>query len=663
MLIGPRQTFVLSCYLSPPGDFSILASRHDQSVALWRRQEGRVELVRLWELERITGQKHHRWPLFTVERAQTFINALLETEGLSLDDVEVVYGTPGLPNCGTIAVPQGAERFPMHSLSHLFSALLLDTVTFKNESIFGMAMDSGPDTVLDARDPEFWYAGCHSDRGVISYLPMSSPAPLYSAAALHFGLEPGSLMALASASRTAIKYDVESAASRLRLLGGRVPPWSEAANFVAELIAETERQLSCAAVDSAFSYEDNVCSAVMKLVQRACEAVAIRNVEALCDLSDARPEESFLAIAGGFGLNCPTNTLLLDKFGFRGLLASPCANDSGQALGLGLLGLYGSGVFESETLEIKSPFLGEPLRDTKSAMSEFAPWIASVAEFEPEQFVADIADSVVAWVDGNAEVGPRALGHRSLLGDPRSEAVKDLLNSVKQRQWWRPVAPVVLEEYASQWFVQARPSPYMLEAVRVRPEVAARVPAVRHLDGSARHQTISKQVDPALHAAIEAFREATGVPLLCNTSLNDKGEPNVNTVAEALTFCLNKGIAVAYVEGKRIELLPRGEADPPTSGPRVRSTSYFAGQEADRDAIWHGWNRRGYSDASIFLLNWSVSIRALRLPVEKLNELADYQLATDDEFARSCAEFLRDYGPGSTFVRSSTDLPKRVDVI
>jgi predicted NodU family carbamoyl transferase len=101
---------------------------------------------------------------------------------------------------------------------------------------------------------------------------------------------------------------------------------------------------------------------------------------------------------------------------------------------------------------------------------------------------------------------------------------KDLLNEYKQRQWWRPVAPIVMAEYVGDWFAASRNSPYMLEAVQVLPAARDRVPAIVHLDGSARHQVLSQQSDPRLHKAIDAFRQATGVPILCNTSLNDKGE-------------------------------------------------------------------------------------------------------------------------------------------
>jgi hypothetical protein len=548
-------------------------------------------------------------------------------------------------------------------MSHLFSGMLLDTEKFKNETIVCMAVDGSPDMVLDSRDPEFWYAGCLSRRSDLTFAPVESPGPLFTAASTIFRLEPGSLMALASASRAAIDFDIESAVASLRLRGGRIAPWPAAFSLLKSLAEEAEQQLAKREPDSGFTWEENVQSAVMKHVQRAAELIAIRNVELICGLGEIRTEDAYLSMPGGFGLNCPTNTMLLDRFRFRGLLTPPCANDSGQAIGLGLLGLYGIGAFEDSAFRLESAYCGMPLVDVEDALHEFAPWIESVSPFDPGQFVADISGSILAWVDGCAEIGPRALGHRSLLGDPRSMKVKGMLNCCKQRQWWRPVAPIVLAEYANEWFEQQRPSPFMLEAATVRPCVSDKVPAVLHLDGSARHQTLSAMEDPLLHHAIEVFRSETGVPLLCNTSLNDKGEPIVNSVAEALTFCVSKDIQVAYISGSRVVL--RREPVPAVSAPdrpRTRAVEYFAGQEQVRDALWDSWRRRGYSDSAILLLAGSSSLSSVSSDQssEVVNELAKYYMETDDYFASMIERFREETGPGSFFIPPGEELPRPV---
>ncbi len=653
--------YFLSCYLTPPGPSAVFSVRHDQNVALWRREGDAVTLLRVWELERVSGQKHHFWPLYTPERATAFLSALLAEEGLTLADISACWGTPGLPAAERLPVPLGAEDYPVHSLAHLFSGVLRDTRLFREEQIVGLAIDALPDYVQERQPNKYWYAGCVSLAGRIEFAPVESPGPLYTAAEALFGLEPGSLMALASAASTSIRFDAVAAVEELSFFGGSTTqPWKDAFTLVRQVVAETERQLDAmapGALDSAFSREDNLRSAAMKVIQRCSELVAVRNVERLLDLGGIRAEDSYLSTSGGYALNCPTNTLLMDRFGFRGLITPPCANDSGQGIGLGLLGLYGSGLLDTAELRIDSAYYGRDVTDLDQALAEFEPWIASVSGFDPERFAEDVTDGVVAWVDGRAELGPRALGHRSLLGDPRSERVKDLLNHYKQRQWWRPVAPVVAAEHVGDWFTPDRDSPYMLEAVQVRPEVRALVPAIVHLDGSARHQVVSREGNPLLHRAIEAFHAATGVPILCNTSLNDKGEAVVDTAAEALNFCVRKGVGIAYVSGRRIEL--RTEPVPataPPAGPRPRAVHFFEGQEGDRDALWQGWLDQGYTVEGMFLLARTHELRAegeLSTP-ERVNLLARYRMSVDPSFAGLVEAFRITRGPGASFVSPAT---------
>jgi predicted NodU family carbamoyl transferase len=547
-----KGEYFLSTYLSQPGENSVLELRHDQGVALWRSSGHNVDLVRSWEVERLSGQKHHDWPIFSAARAEEFLNYLLEPEKLSLDDISCVWGTPGLPGYRPISIPPGAEGLPIHSIAHLFSGMLLDTRLFKEENIVAIAVDGGPDFLQERTDPDSWYAGSISRQGSLTFHPVASPGPLYDAASILFWREPGTLMALASACRTKIKIDAEAAVSSLNLLGGF--PIMVTIPFIRRLIKEAEEQLAGCELDSSFSREDNIQSAVMSAVQECCQVVATQNVAQLCALGKIAPRDSYLSLSGGFALNCPTNSQLMDRFGFRGLLTPPCANDSGQAIGLGLMGLYQSGMLRDKDFTFASAFYGNPLRDTEEALREFSPWITDTSDFSGEQFVRDISSSIIAWVDGQSEIGPRALGHRSLLGDPRVAKTKDDLNRVKQRQWWRPVAPIVMSAHAAEWFEQSRFSPYMLEVAYVREGMRGKVPAIVHLDGSARLQALDPGIDRRLDDALDAFRRATGIPMLCNTSLNDKGEPIVDTAAEALTFCIRKGIKVIYLGGRRVGL-------------------------------------------------------------------------------------------------------------
>jgi carbamoyltransferase len=160
--------------------------------------------------------------------------------------------------------------------------------------------------------------------------------------------------------------------------------------------------------------------------------------------------------------------------------------------------------------------------------------------FERPDDIADLAadalagNAVVAWFQGRSEFGPRALGHRSLLADPRHPANLEKLNDIKGREQFRPVAPMVLAERAAEIFEGPLPSPYMLFTHDVRPEWRDRIPAVVHVDGTARIQTVDRHEEPLLARMLERFEERTGVPVVVNTSLNTAGRPMVDDPRDAL---------------------------------------------------------------------------------------------------------------------------------
>jgi carbamoyltransferase len=143
-------------------------------------------------------------------------------------------------------------------------------------------------------------------------------------------------------------------------------------------------------------------------------------------------------------------------------------------------------------------------------------------------------DRIVGWFQGRMEFGPRALGGRSILASPLSPDMQQRLNEIKDREDFRPVAPVVLEEAAADWFVRGDISPFMLFVYDVAPDKAARIPAVRHVDGTARIQTINRAQNPLYYDLVKAFGERTGVPVLVNTSFNTRSEPVVCTPRDAV---------------------------------------------------------------------------------------------------------------------------------
>ncbi len=265
--------------------------------------------------------------------------------------------------------------------------------------------------------------------------------------------------------------------------------------------------------------------------------------EALLELArwlHARTGAENLCFAGGTGLNCSANDRLLRETPFKRVFIPPAPSDAGTSLGCAI---YGLTELLGQPCDYRwdSDYLGpEPrLLDIESALRG-----ADDLEIERiddphalRERMLDLlcAGKVVALYQGRSEFGPRALGHRSILGDPRDGRMRDWINArVKEREWFRPLAPVVLLERAEEFFDIRRPSPFMQFAAPVRPEAAHIIPAVTHVDCTARLQTVSEHDDPLLRALLQGFEARTGVPVLLNTSFNRKEEPIVETPAEAL---------------------------------------------------------------------------------------------------------------------------------
>jgi carbamoyltransferase len=243
--------------------------------------------------------------------------------------------------------------------------------------------------------------------------------------------------------------------------------------------------------------------------------------------------ERDLAMAGGVALNCVANSRLWEEGPFDRVWVQPAAGDSGTALGAALH-------VAQELGDVVRPFPTAALgRSWDDADLERRLRTAKLPYERPDD-VADAAaeviaeDGVVAWFQGRSEYGPRALGHRSLLANPTRAENLERLNDVKGREQFRPVAPMVLAERAAEIFDGPLPSPFMLFTHRVRAGWPERIPAVVHVDGSARIQTVDRREEPLVARMLEAFERRTGVPVVVNTSLNTAGRPMVDDPRDAL---------------------------------------------------------------------------------------------------------------------------------
>jgi carbamoyltransferase len=253
-----------------------------------------------------------------------------------------------------------------------------------------------------------------------------------------------------------------------------------------------------------------------------------------------------LCYSGGVALNCSLNGKLRENTPFENVWVQPAAGDPGTAVGAAAL-VYHGDEGRPRDYVMDSAFLGPEYSD---AEIEETLDICKVSyeRLPSDQLVPRVArllaeGAIVGWFQGRMEWGPRALGSRSILANPTRADMKDLVNRyVKHREDFRPFAPTVLEERAAEFMEWDRPSPFMLFACRVRPEAQARIPAVTHVNGTARVQTVSRREHPLYYSLIEEFGRLTGVPILLNTSFNVMGEPIVCRPLDAVRCFYSNGL-------------------------------------------------------------------------------------------------------------------------
>jgi carbamoyltransferase len=251
-----------------------------------------------------------------------------------------------------------------------------------------------------------------------------------------------------------------------------------------------------------------------------------------------------LCLAGGVALNSVANGKLVARGPFERLFVQPAAADSGTALGAALYAQHAT-LGQTERAPMRHVYLG-PAYTSEQIEGLLQHSMLEYKEVEnPAEAAAELLaqGDIVGWFQGRMEFGPRALGNRSILADPRRADMKDRINAaVKFRESFRPFAPSVTEEQSDEYFEDVGGSPYMLRVTRVRPGMGEVIPAVTHVNGSARLHTVSRETNPLYHELIRRFGGKTGVPMVLNTSFNVRGEPIVCTPKEAIACFFNSGL-------------------------------------------------------------------------------------------------------------------------
>jgi carbamoyltransferase len=266
-----------------------------------------------------------------------------------------------------------------------------------------------------------------------------------------------------------------------------------------------------------------------------------------------------LGLAGGVALNSVMNGKILLHTPFKRIFVQPAAGDNGTSVGV-CYHIYNKLLNNPRTFIMEGAYTGPEFSNEEIELELKRSGIA-YETYNDEEVTAraakDIADgAVLGWFQGRMEFGPRALGNRSIVVDPRRADMKDILNErIKKREPFRPFAPSILEEFVGDYFEQDHPAPTMLMVYQIKPERRADIPAVTHVDGSGRLQTVSKKVNPRYYQLISEFNKLTGVPVVLNTSFNEN-EPIVCTPRHAIDCFLKTRMDVLYLGNYAIRRAP-----------------------------------------------------------------------------------------------------------
>ncbi|MBI5622559.1 MAG: radical SAM protein [Elusimicrobia bacterium] len=499
-------------------------------------------LVGAVEEEKLSRVRHHGWPPagarrygFAIEESfcRRAIRLLLTQAGLTLDDVDLIavnglpprYGLAVAGACGRKApeslpiIRSGRLMFIPHHLCHAASAFRLS------------GQKEAWVLTADGRGERQTAAVFRARKGVIEQvyelrsLSRRSIGGVYESVTrlLGFGTHgQGIVMALAAMGKPKVAFG--------RWLSWKGPEEMSINEDLGQDLAAFSRTeegpLKPAHLELAASLQAALEDAILAVLDR---------------FVPARPEG--LCLAGGVALNCRMNQVIRERLKPKAMFVQPGANDAGTALGAALEALALTDP-KAKPMILEHAGLGPEFPEAELEAALAGSGLAyHRSKDQAKEAAALLAQGKVAgWFQGRLEFGPRALGGRSILADPRSAGMKDKVNGLKERHAFRPFGPSVIAGREGDWFEDPQDSRFMLFTVPVKRAQASRIPAVLHVDGTTRPQSVHPDTDPVFHRLLSEFERLTKVPMVLNTSFNRKGEPIVATPQEALSAFTDMGL-------------------------------------------------------------------------------------------------------------------------
>jgi len=435
--------------------------------------------------------------------------------------------------------PKVRRRFVDHHLAHAISAYAYSG--FEESAV----------VVMDGRGAweatSIWRAASGRLEHLLTIPFPDSLGLFYSAFTEYLGFQPNSdewkVMGLAPYGEPGVQLDtfIDAAAAPYRVYAKRLRSNGNRSSTLSLLGTrrEPESDIDARHKNIAYSVQDACEKAMMNVVHMAIEKTRCRN----------------LCLAGGVALNSKANGKILASGLVDQMFVQPAASDDGVALGAALAP-YLDRCGRLPNKAMRHAYLGPAFDDAAVETTLRTYKLHYTPLNDPAETAAELLShgKIVGWFQGRMEFGPRALGSRSILADPRDPEMNARVNNaVKFREWWRPFAPSLKKEAAVEYLESATDSPFMILTAQVRPEKRGLIPSVTHVDGSARPQTVEKEINPLYWRLLDEFEKRTGVPIVMNTSFNLRGEAIVHTPTDAVRTFFSSGMDALVIGSFLVE--------------------------------------------------------------------------------------------------------------
>jgi len=591
-----KDGYYLSTYMSVGSEKQVLEviERHDQSIALWKKNDRHIELIKYWELEELTGRRYHNVS-FEINYAKKMITELLKEQGVQF--VEEIWGTKELET-SPIIIESPEDEFVLHGLFHNYSVLLSDMNLFRNGKILLLCADGEPDHNLeDIFIKKRLYSGSICISGEIKkILSIDSPGLLWTYVTKNYlKMDLIELLELTEIITTEVDpYDEEIPELK------DMTAWGNAEKYVKGLVEYVDRLFKSKQIsnyDERFTLEENKSGVIGKCLQKITISIMSRTIESILNEHNINPKEYHIAISGSMAANNYLITSLMSMYSFKDNLSVPYTTDSVQALGIGLYNFYKR--MKDFDFQFKDVFLKK--KAISYSINDYTRDCLKLTN-DPivvERIVEDIKRQPILWLQDSFSYNISGVGHRMILIDSVCHEWKSTINHIRERKWWRRLEVLVLAEEGHIWFENFELLQNMEGFLKLKKEKKGLLAPEFELYDNVKVCPVNSENNGVLYEILNAYKSETGIPMVFFTPISVCNEPILENVEQAIAFAVKKNLNVLYINGGRYVLNDIYKKEECVSSSRRFGDFLVYDTEKEREEMSRSINPHGISKEAL----------------------------------------------------------------